>query len=85
MSSLTTALVFVAVMLFLVLGITVIWWLQTTTAERAREANPTATGRTDRLASLSSERRAARRVARVVAPIAGIAFVAAVLAAVLSR
>ena len=81
MSGAATVFAFLAVVFFMVMCITGIWWLQSTAAERGRRANPDATDRVERLDELEAERRMAAKVVRVVAPISAVAFVVAVVLA----
>lgn len=79
-----TALVFIGVFLLLVLCITGIWWLQSTMAERARRANPDASGRAERVEELEHERLLATKVVRIVAPAAAVALGAVIVLALLA-
>ncbi len=78
------ALVFVAVVLFILLCMMGIWWVQSTAAERGRRANPDPTDRVQRLAELEANRTAATKVVRVIAPITAVAFVVVVILALVA-
>lgn len=78
------ALVFIAVVLFMLLCMMGIWWVQSTAAERGRRANPDGTDRSERMAELEANRTAATKVLRVIAPITALAFVVVVVLAVVA-
>ena len=84
MGAWASAFTLVAVISALLVGVTALWLLQSTMAERGRLANPDATDRAERLDELDSERHVARRMLRVLGPVAAVAIVVAVLLQVAS-